>query len=152
MYCYTCFPIITSCTYALHTVLAMSCPTQQVRMLTNDWKSLKNWSKTWLWHILIKKAKQLKLAPLNKCDYCVGTGAVGKIKREKMSPWTSESVKSSFYEYSGSEHDEQNILKLELVLSSETLRLQLNGCKLQISLVNSNLHAGINATTDLFIL
>jgi len=58
-------------------------------------ESLKNRSKIWLWHVLIKKAKQLKLAPPNKCDYCVGMGVVGKIKREKnvtLNQWNRQSI------------------------------------------------------------
>jgi hypothetical protein len=77
---------------------------------------------------MISIVKHLGLAPSNKLfDDRVGGGAVGKIKREmKMTlnqcqvlpkcMLLTKTVKSFFYPYTISQHDEQNVLNLELAL------------------------------------
>ena len=105
----------------------MSHLTNKVRTLTNDWRSLKKWSKIWPRNKCIDIVKCLGWRALTSCVMIVLVGEQrGRWRGRWMWSWISarlywsaqylQTVKWFLYAHCSSKHEEQNVLNLGLVL------------------------------------
>lgn len=104
-----------------------SVPTKKVRTLANDWISLKKWRKIWPRNKYIDIVQCLGWHDLTSCVMIVLVGEQwGRWRGRWTWSWSSAklywsswylwTVKWFFCAYSGSKHEDQNILNLGLVL------------------------------------